>query len=72
MDIQKIIGLFIISIGLLVSALSIQLAQLTMYTDQLSNDFWTEYTKYLPLIVCLLISIAIIIGIFLVIKNSKN
>ncbi len=60
---KKIIGIFIIALCLLTSAITVLLGQISMYLDQIDKTFIEGI--HIPWIVYLLIIISLCIGIYL-------
>ena len=74
MKLQKTVGLFIIAISILIFSLQISIGNLAKYIDQTTGQYWSadyEY-KYIPSVTYILFIIAIMIGLYLIFKCSKN
>lgn len=68
---HKIIGLIILAASALVFGIEILLAQISMYVDQLTGEYYNNLLQYIPSIVYVLLLISVSIGIFLCFYKEK-
>ena len=74
MSMQKVIGLFTIAISILTLSLQLSLAQISEYIDEMTGSYWSggyKY-KYINNWVYILFLIAFAIGIYLIVKKTKD
>jgi len=72
LKLKKVIGLLIIAISVLIFSVQVSIAELTMYIDQTTPEFWTDINRYIPSIIYVCTAIAIVVGAYLIFSKDNT
>ena len=70
MNIKKLIGLLIISLSFLTTAIIIMMAYISHYIDSISGSYFISILKYVPKSIYFILAIPFIIGIHLAFSEN--
>jgi len=72
MKLERIVGLFIVSLSILVASIQISMAHIAMYIDELTKETWNEFYMYIPKTLYIAVTISMLIGIYLIFYKQNN